>query len=255
MALTSLNRFQASATHLIFSVLVALLSAALVFLLWYPNPFSYASGVERIFLLLLVVDVVLGPIVTLVVFNPVKKELKRDLLIVVFIQASALLYGMYSVFIARPVYMVFSVDRFEVVYANDISEDDLAKVENPIYRHLPMLGVLTTAARLPSDSEARNAILLSAVSGGSDVQHMPQYYVSYSEMQSIAVARIQPLSNLHSFNPDKSMVVDTLVKKYSESRIEVGFLPLQAKSHDLAVVLDKRTGTVLEIVKLSPWSN
>lgn len=254
MALTSLNRFQASATHLLFSVLVALLSAALVFLFWYPNLFAYASGVERIFLLLLVVDVALGPIITLVVFNPIKKELKRDLLIVVFIQVSALLYGMQSIFVARPVYMIFNVDRFEVVYAHDISEDDLVKVENPVYRDLPRWGVLTAAARLPSDSAVRNTILLSAVVGGADVQHMPQYYVPYSEMQSGAADRIQPLGDLHSFNPDKTTTVNALIKKYSESQMEVGFLPLQAKSHDLTVVLDKESGSVLEIVKLSPWS-
>lgn len=248
-----MNRFQASAIHFLFSSGVALLSAALVFLLWYPGVFSYASGVSRIFLLLLIVDVVLGPVITLIVFNPLKKELKRDLLIVVLVQAAALFYGMHSVFIARPVYMVFSVDRFEVVYANDISADDLVKVANPAYRQLPIWGVLTAAAVLPPNSEDRNNILFSAVAGGPDVQHMPQYYVAYTEVQSSVVNRIQDISDLYKLNADKSEIIDSLVRKYSDAHIEIGFMPFQAKSNDLAVILDKKTAAILEVVKLSPW--
>ena len=74
-----MNRFQACATHLLASGAAALLSSALVFLLWYPGLLSYASGVISIFLMLLWVDVVLGPLITLIVFNTKKKELKRDL--------------------------------------------------------------------------------------------------------------------------------------------------------------------------------
>lgn len=249
----SMNRFQACATHFLFSSVVALLSAVLVFFLWYPGVFSYASGVSRIFLLLLVVDVILGPVITLIVFNPLKKELKRDLLIVVLVQVAALVYGMHSVFFARPVYMVFSVDRFEMVYANDVSNDDLAKATNPTYRQLPLWGVLTAAAVLPTNSEDRNNILFSAVAGGPDVQHMPQYYVPYTEVQSRALDRIQDIKGLYKFNVDRGDVVDSLVAKYSESRIELGFMPFQAKANDLTVILDKKTGAILEIVKLSPW--
>jgi hypothetical protein len=253
MNLKTVNRFQASAAHLLVSGVVALLSAALVFLLWYPGLLSHASGVSSIFLMLLGVDVILGPLITLIVFNPKKKELKRDLLIVVLVQLAALLYGLQTVFIARPVYMVFSVDRFEVVYANDVSEDDLSKVNNPAYQSLPLFGPKTVAARLPTDSKERNDILFSAVVGGADVQQMPQYYVPYAELQGAAAQRVQPLTALHTLNPDKTALVDSLLAKYTAQKIEVGFVPLKAKVNDLTVVLDTKTGEVLEIVDLLPW--
>lgn len=251
--LKTINRFQASAAHLLLSGVVALLSAALVFVLWYPGLFSHASGVANIFLLLLGVDVVLGPLITLIVFNTKKKELQRDLMMVVLVQLAALLYGLYIVFVARPVYLVFNVDRFDVVYANQLFEDELGKASDPAYRGLPWLGPKTVGARLPTDTKARNDILFSAVGGGSDVQHMPQYYVPYVELQSAAAQRAQPLAALHAWNSGKAAVVDALLKKYAAQKIEVGFVPLKAKVNDLSVVIDTKTGAVLEMVDLQPW--
>jgi len=60
--------------------------------------------------LVLIVDVCLGPLLTLAVFDPKKKELKRDLSIILLIQLSALFYGIYTVSVARPAYIVFAVD-------------------------------------------------------------------------------------------------------------------------------------------------
>jgi len=54
--------------------------------------------------------VCLGPLLTLAVFDPKKKELKRDLSIILLIQLSALFYGIYTVSVARPAYIVFAVD-------------------------------------------------------------------------------------------------------------------------------------------------
>ncbi len=239
--------------HLLVSGVVALLSSMLVFFLWYPGLLSYASGVLNVYLILLGVDVALGPLITLIVFNTKKKELQRDLLVVALLQMAGLCYGLYTVFIARPAYVIFVVDRFEVVYANDISDDHLAKATRPAYKSLPLFGPKLAAARLPADSQGRKEILLSAIGGGPDVQQMPQYYESYAEIQATAALRAQPLGMLRTLNIEKIAMIDSLSQKYAVSKTEVGFVPLKAKVQDLAVILDKKTGAVQEIVDLRPW--
>lgn len=67
-------RFQAFALHLAISALIALAVIGLVFFIWYPAPLASATGVTRIFLLLLAVDVILGPSLTLLVNKPGKKR-------------------------------------------------------------------------------------------------------------------------------------------------------------------------------------
>ena len=109
------NRFYAFGLHILFSFLLLILALLLVFKLWYPAPLDQAMGVTEIFWFILGVDLILGPLLTFVVFNPKKKELKRDLIIILIIQIAAYIYGLYTVAQGRPVWQVFVVDDIELV--------------------------------------------------------------------------------------------------------------------------------------------
>ena len=69
------------------------------------------------FFLVMSVDVVLGPVLTFAVFNRAKgvRHLRRDLAVIGVLQTAALAYGLHTVYIVRPVAMVFEVDRFRLV--------------------------------------------------------------------------------------------------------------------------------------------
>jgi len=247
----SLNRFQAFGMHLILSAGVALLSAALVFLAWYPEAIAYASGVGAIFLMLVAIDVVLGPIITLIVFNTKKKELKRDLITVVVFQVVALLYGLHAVYIARPVFIVFNASQFDVVNANEISEENLEAASREEYKSLPIFGPHIIAAKLPDDAATTQKIVLDAVSGGDDVQNMPKYYLPYLEEKAAVASRSSDLGELKSHNAERLDAVEALIKKYKDR--DAGYLPVKAKSHDVVAVVDRKSGEVLEFIDLKPW--
>ena len=82
------DRFKASGIHLCISLTIALLAAALVGGVWYPYPYREISGSRELFLIVVAVDVILGPLITLTVFNRTKPwpELRSDLAIVALIQ-------------------------------------------------------------------------------------------------------------------------------------------------------------------------
>ncbi len=245
------ERVYAFGCHLLFSTCVALLSAALVFWVWYPGLLAYASGVQNIFLLLLVVDVILGPVITLIIFNRQKKELKRDLAIIVIVQVAAMLYGLHTVFIARPVYIAFTLERFDVVYANQISSENLAQAIRPEYRTLPLFGPKFIAAPLPDDLKAREAIVMGAILGnGDDVQEMPQYYVPYSEQKGQVLKSIKPLSTLKLFNKSRLQTVDALIYKYATRHVDVGYLLVKGKINDLTAIINQSSGEILEMTDL-----
>ncbi|AMP01649.1 putative type IV pilin accessory protein [Collimonas arenae] len=225
----------------------------LVFLLWYPGYLALANGVRDIYMLLLLVDVTLGPVITLIVFNPKKKELKRDLAIVAMVQAAALLYGLHAVYIARPVYVVFSTDRFDLAFANDITDEKLAKVTNREYQSLPKFGPVVIAARRPDDTNARNELLFGSLSGGDDLPQMPQYYVPYTTQRADVLKQSQPLGLLKKFNQNELSIVDALVTKYTALKIDVAYLPLKGKACDLVVIVNRNSAEILEMVNLKPW--
>lgn len=248
-----INRYQAFGTHLIGSIFVGLCSAALVFLMWYPWPLPAATGVTTIFVILLSVDVVIGPCITLIVFNPAKKELKRDLAIVLLLQIGALLYGMHAVFAARPVYYVFNNDRFDLVYANDLTPEKMDKVADARFKSAPLWRPEFVAARLPGNTQARNEVLFSALAGGDDLPQLPQYYVPYAEQKAQVLERIHPLEDLKPFNKERGDEIKALIDKYGSIKEGVGFLPLRGKVEDLTVIVQRGSATVLEIKDLKPW--
>lgn len=248
-----LNRFQAFGGHLLGSLVVALFSAAFVFLVWYRWPLAAATGVTGIFGLLLAVDVVIGPCITLLVFNPAKKELKRDLAMVLLLQICALVYGLHAVYVARPVYLVFNSGRFDLVYANDLNAEKLSKVSDVDFQSVPLWTPEVIAARKPDDAKARNDIMFSALAGGDDLPQLPQYYVPYFALKAQVQKRILSLEELKSFNKEQVGEVEALISKYASIKQGVGFLPLKGKVSDLTVIVRKDSAEVLEVSDLKPW--
>ena len=84
------GKLQAFLIHLGSSAGIVGVIAALMLLLWYPQPWFEHDGGWTVFRLILLVDVVLGPTLTLVVFRRGKPKLQRDLSIIVSVQVAAL---------------------------------------------------------------------------------------------------------------------------------------------------------------------
>lgn len=119
--------------HLLVSVAVALLAAMLVFLVWYPAPAARLLDVGPIYAVVLAVDVVCGPLLTLVLASPAKprRELMLDFGLVGLIQLAALGYGLYALESARPVAYVFEQDRLVLVAKNELYTADCPEAAQP----------------------------------------------------------------------------------------------------------------------------
>jgi hypothetical protein len=119
--------FKAMTVHFGLSLLVAAIVAFLVFTIWYPYPYRELAGGRELFILVMGVDVVCGPLLTLVLFSPTKpkKELVTDISLIAAIQIIALCYGMWTVLQVRPLFLVQEADRFNIISAANIEIKDL----------------------------------------------------------------------------------------------------------------------------------
>jgi hypothetical protein len=246
-----IERLKASALHLGVSIFVAVLSAILVFVFWYPEALAHESNVHNIFILLCISDVVLGPVITLIIFKKQKQQFMRDLSVVALIQLAALLYGLHAVFAARPVYIVYNAGAFDLAYANEMSQENLKKAKNPKYRSLPVFGPHLVAADLPSDSYIAEKIILSAVNGGDDIQHLPEYFSPYEAKKEVVLKNVKPLTNLSSSRLANKEKLNDLQKKYAGQNRQVGYLPLRGTEKKIYVLVDQLTGEFLEISELT----
>jgi len=252
-------RIRAALIHLGICLVIATSLLAVVFGLWYPTPLWHLLGLEHILIILLSIDVTIGPIITLIIYNPGKGmgKLKRDLIIIATCQLSALAYGAYTVYIARPVAIVFNKDRFDVVTALDIDTDSLkvaAKAKPPVLTDLPMWGPKWFFAELPADPEQRQKILFAAVSGGHDLPQRPEFYRPFDENLPAFRQHIRPLSELKKLNP---LVTPEIWRErigYDEAAEKnLGYVPVRAQFYDAVVLVDQATGKRLGITLLQPW--
>lgn len=237
------RRFVAAGIHLLISAVVAGLAALLVFWLWYPGPFRRLAGGRDLFLLVTSVDVVLGPCLTLAVFNIAKgmRHLRRDLVTIGLIQAAALAYGLHTVYLVRPIAMVFEVDRLRLVTANDVSADELAKGP-PEYHALPTTGPWLLGTRTPSRGDEHNEALFTGL-GGLDIGYRPLFWQPYEKSRLDAVGRSRPLTVLLEHYPQRA---DELRQRLRDLNGDVAtnrFVPAIARG-DWVAVIDK-AGAVL----------
>jgi hypothetical protein len=235
--------------HLAVSVGIAVCVLLLVFIVWYPSPLHNAIGVTQIFLMVLAVDLVIGPLLTFVVFKHGKKTLKFDLTVIALLQLAALLYGLYTVAVGRPAWMVYNVDRFDIVRSYELKEKYQTRAK-PEYAGTPLWGPQWVAALMPSDSEERNKLTLESVDGDADLAQRPNLYAPVSTAKADMQKRAQPLDKLKALNKGNEALVDDLLKKYPQAD---SFVPLKAPIQDMTVLLRKDTAEVVAVVELKPW--
>ncbi len=112
-----MTKLKAALIHLLISICIIGLFSLIVFFIWYPKPFAAISGVIEPFKLLILIDVIVGPLLTFVVYKKNKKYLKIDLTLIALLQIAALVYGVYTIYNGKPSMVV--MDKGEFIYLTE----------------------------------------------------------------------------------------------------------------------------------------
>jgi len=252
LTLKSFDRWRASGIHLLLSCLIAATVVALVAFVWYPSPYFEAMGGGMLLRLLIGVDVILGPLITLIIFDPRKPRLKFDLAAVAVLQLAALAYGSYIMFEARPVYNVFVKDRFETIPANDLDGESLARAGSE-YRDLPLAGPRVVAASPPTNPEESLKIAMGAMAGGNDIAKMPHLYKPYAAAAADVARAAKPLQGISRQGQVEARAVTDFVSAHGNNASDLGYLPVRARNKDFAMIVDRKTGQIVGSLAVNPW--
>jgi len=230
------SRLLAAGLHLLMSAGIAAAAWALVFLFWYPQPLAKLVGGLDLFLLLVGVDLVLGPVLTLVVASPRKprRELLRDISVIVFIQAAAGIYGLHAMSLARPVAVVFEIDQFRVVSASDIDAQRLADIPKSL-GGLSWTGPRLLAAQKPSGDEQLRTIEIELA--GTPLAALPRHWRNYEEFTGLAWERASPIAKLLSQQPNLKREIDKIASRAQVDPASLRVLPLLARRAEGTVLL------------------
>ncbi len=249
-------RLLAAGIHLLISLAVAGLAAWLVFGLWYPYPYREISGGRDLFFIVIAVDVVMGPLLTLSVFNRNKpsQELRRDLAVIGVLQIAALVYGLWTVSVARPVHLVFEMDRFRVVHAIEVPEEELSSAQ-PELQRLPWTGPTLLSMRAFADGKEKVDLTLAAISG-VHLGARPALWQPYDKAQNQVIGAARPLGDLKTRFPEKAGAIDAALRSalgQKASNRVVGYLPMAGRDKFWTVLLDLTTTEIIAFVPIDSF--
>lgn len=249
IAIRAISRFKAASAHLLISAVIAAATLTLMLALWYPPGLFSAMGGMELAILIVGIDVAIGPLLTLIVFDTRKKNLLLDLAAIAILQLAALSYGIFAMHAGRPVFMVATDTSLAIVTANEIEPEELAKTPREEFRHLSLTGPQLVAAIPPTDSEELSNIAFAAFGGGG-IQHFPKYYVPYGDARAQTIAASRPLTDLNPGDEDKARL-DRYLQRSGRQATALRCLPVKARRGLLTAILSAQ-GDLLEILDIHP---
>jgi hypothetical protein len=235
-------RLKLFSLHLLSSATVLTLIVGCLYFGWYRWPGWYLTDVTRVVLVMICVDVVLGPTLTLIIANQKKsrRELTRDIGIIVVVQLCALAYGSVQLWSGRPLYYAYSEGVLQLVQAYDIddSEATLGRQQNPgLAPHWYSLPRWIWAP-LPEDPAERDKIFGSAISGGDDVISMPRYFKRWEDGLPSLRERLRKVDDVAYFAKGEKTKLKDKMKAAGMANDQLDAMPLTGRGHPLLAVFD-----------------
>ncbi|MCU6434551.1 hypothetical protein LPB67_12290 [Undibacterium sp. Jales W-56] len=249
------KNIQASLIHL--SVSVSIVSLVLLFtlLVCYPTPYFHAMGVKNILVILAIADITIGPIITLIIYDPLKRLIKFDLAVVAILQLIALGYGVSTILAGRPVYVVYFEDRFILESAFDIPKVELDKVNTSM---LPFTGPRIVAVQLPKDKTKLKSLIQEGASQSKWLPQMPSLFIPYASVAENVKSKLKELDELRFSQPTETL--DSMEEEVTEAltinmlkREEVGFIPVEGQTTNLTALIKKSDASVIRIIVVDPF--
>lgn len=246
-------RFKAFGVHLLGSAAALTLVLGTLYLGWYRWPGWYLADAQHVLFVLAGVDLALGPLLTFVIAGSSKprRELARDVAIIVAVQLCALVYGAVSLWNGRPLYYAFSENVLQLVQAYDIDAREIALARQQNAELMPHWYSLPRWiwAPLPQDPEERNKIVTSAVTGGDDVISMPRYFKHWDDGLPEMRKQLQKLDDSKFFSPAEKSHLKERMQDAGVATDQPDTIALLGRGRPLLVVFDVKSLKIAGIFK------
>ncbi len=223
-----------------------------VWSIWYPQPLFLFEGGFFALTSMAVVGLILGPILTAIVYRHGKKGLYFDLTLIALLQVGALIYGGQIAFFERQQYIAFTVDRFTVIPASSI---DIEKIQHPSLLTNFFERPKFVYVKLPKDSKILMDITQDVLSGGKDFDMYPEYYQNFDENMEKIVEQSHslPINKMTYFFPKEATKLKKISNQYQIPLESILLFPLQGETGIITVCLSPE-GKLLGYLNIDTWS-
>ena len=239
-------KLKAFGAHLVISVVVFVLIIAATIWLWYPPPFFWIDGGVQITLLAAAIDIVAGPLLTMVVYRPNKRGLAMNLAVIAAMQAGALTWGVHTLHSQRPVvaaYVGHKQNRFfpvteEQTRGGSRSLDELRALSS----NRPPLVFID----LPENDAEAMRLLTSA---GESVLRQTERFrpIDEARLRRIVQASRTP-KNYEVLAPNMASAMARFVAERGGDAEAFAFIPVVGRFGSAMLALSRKDGSVVGVV-------
>ena len=243
------NKFKAFAAHLGISLVIFIAILYVIIFHWYPPPFFTTDGGWQGIKIIAAVDLVLGPVLTFIVYKKGKASLKFDLSVIALIQTSALAWGLWVVHHERPYAAVFSEDYMITLLANDIENrfDD---------NRLQKFGGRTPLwiySDYPEDPEKMQKLRIESINIQRNLHMFDEYYRVFDDYAKEKMRRKgADIASWVEDKPEDKKRLNEFLDEHAELEGKMLFYPWRARHEWYFIVLHKESFEYIGLLNILP---
>ena len=244
-----MTKVKAFATHLGISFVIFLVILSFIIFVWYPPPFFSSDGGWQGIRIIAGVDLVLGPVLTLIVFKPGKPGLKFDLTVIGIIQTCALAWGIWTVHHERPIATVFVDNYFAPVTLYEIQGKGMSATKLQAFGNKPPYWIYSNISENP---DALQKARLEALRMGRPLFLFTEYYSPLDE-KAMQVIRTHSL-DMQKWVQDKPAAqrrYQDFLKRHHGGK-NLAFIPWHARQRYEIIALDIATRKYVGTLDIAP---
>lgn len=244
--LSNITRLKAFLIHFSISSFIFFVLLYFILVQWYPQPLFSTDGGWQVIRIIAGVDLVLGPLLTLIVFKPGKAGLKFDLSMIALVQTLALCWGVWTTYNERPAAIIYTLDFFTPVPAYQLSEQGITSQELKKFGDdWPIMIYL----EIPK--EKISEVIVESMRANKPLYLLTQYYSKFSKQQTAVLK--QNSMDIAKYVEDKP----ELKKLYLNSLLtttnkNISYLALHSREKWVTAIFDLDLMKIVKTIDISP---
>lgn len=232
------SKFKAAGIHLGISSIIFLILAYFIIFKWYPFPYFTADGGWQGIRIIALIDLVLGPLLTLIIFNHNKsrREIRFDLGVIALVQVSVLAWGIYTVHDERPGAVVHWDGEFYTMPAKSFNEKgiELQALSRFSEAHPPLI-----YAHRPTDVETLQEVLRLSTEENLAPFEQLHLYRSFKENRDDAFISQLDIDEIISHNVAMENELNVFLAESGNQKEDYIYMPLNARYHNVILIFSK----------------
>lgn len=241
------SRLYAFSIHIILSALIFCSVSYMLVVLWYPDIFFTIDGGLKGLKLIALVDIVVGPLLTLILYRKGKKGLKLDMAFICVLQLIFLLYGIWVLYSHRPAALVFYRDTFYSMGVEKFEhqQNGLEKIR---YTAGGIPGYV--AVHLPDDWDKVRELRRMATAKGEALFAQAEYYAPLAAQRQRIIASGRDLAEYLLHNPDANKEMNQWLGNHGGRMDDFVYIPVVSRFKNTILALDSESGDIRGVVDL-----